>query len=364
MFANICGLLSASGPAFAKHHHTLAGSTQLITFSPRYAPPEVAAAEAAGRTTHVALPSLDIWALGVMAFELLAERPAFPRFTSKGAIFASLLERPDAAPLPWEGPAGAGDLEKLRNLRGPVLACLSRDPAARPTAAALVATINELFGAAAAAPRADAPGGGDWGFGGARDENTWVTRAAPGEGMGVPGGVSDARAAAGGGAGSPRAASGGLYGAPAATSASSPHEQPARHNAATWHGGVPAAPSGSCDTSTVRHTTGVVAQRPALEQHGDATRDAGPYVHGASTVAAPAQAAASQCESHGGDGLEEGPVGDHRGQGVDTPRLANERTYAGGDAEVEVKGGGGEGDCSTCSVASTAESATRALSRA
>ena len=50
-----------------------------LAFSPRYAAPEVVAAFEAKQPQVKVEPSMDMWALGVMAFELLTDAPAFSR---------------------------------------------------------------------------------------------------------------------------------------------------------------------------------------------------------------------------------------------------------------------------------------------
>ena len=74
-------------------------------------------------------------------------------------IFAALLGE---VPLPWEGaeddPAKAARLDKLQVFRPGVLACLQRDPAARPSITQVVASWRHVFDAVAtgAAPSASA----------------------------------------------------------------------------------------------------------------------------------------------------------------------------------------------------------------
>ena len=85
-----------------------------------------------------------MWALGVVAFELLTNERAFPDGTPPEAILSAL--RGDS-PLPWEEGASGADArrEKLRGLRRLVLPCLSRDPSQRPSAKSVLASWHSMF---------------------------------------------------------------------------------------------------------------------------------------------------------------------------------------------------------------------------
>ena len=125
------------------------GSTAGLSFSLKYASPEVVHSyEAGSQTIHVDA-AVDIWAIGVIAFELLTGERTFPSTTttpaeSEAAARDALAGR---APLPWEGSGEAARerLEKLRGLRRTVLRCLERDPAKRPTAEALLQSWDHTF---------------------------------------------------------------------------------------------------------------------------------------------------------------------------------------------------------------------------
>lgn len=127
-----------------------AGVNVGLTFSLRYASPELAAAQERGAATTRSHASADVWALGVVAWELAARRRAFPSAAPSAEIRAALA---DSAPaggrgqqhrlrLPWEERGGGDALGMLRPV---VMACLSRDAAARPTADELSATLSELL---------------------------------------------------------------------------------------------------------------------------------------------------------------------------------------------------------------------------
>jgi serine/threonine protein kinase len=92
----------------------------------------------------VATGAADIWALGVVAFELLTGEWVFPEGTTPDAFRAVLLGK---APLPWEeGVEGAEERrQKLRGLRRIVMPCLDRDPSKRPTAEQVLRSWWNLF---------------------------------------------------------------------------------------------------------------------------------------------------------------------------------------------------------------------------
>ena len=129
-----------------------AGTTAPLTYSPSYAPPEVALAMEAGIRTITARPAVDLWALGIMAFEMLTHKAVFPPLvTTKEAIWAQLTGR---GRLPWEqgAPRPAESAKKLRGLRRPILQCLQRNPDDRPTAEEVLAHLRNLFDSHSSAP--------------------------------------------------------------------------------------------------------------------------------------------------------------------------------------------------------------------
>ena len=101
-----------------------------------------------GNQNHVD-SAVDIWAVGVIAFELLTGERAFPTHRTSPQESNSATQEAIAGrvPLPWEGPNKATQqrLEKLRGLRRTVMRCLERDPARRPTAAALTSSWDHTF---------------------------------------------------------------------------------------------------------------------------------------------------------------------------------------------------------------------------
>lgn len=123
-----------------------AGLAARLTFSPVYAPPETLRVFHGGATSVTADAAVDIWAIGVMAFELLLHKRAFsalawPKFD---VMYAALGKRA----YDWESEVGTfRTIPELRVLSKVVHACLQRDPLKRPTAAELLHLLNSLYDA-------------------------------------------------------------------------------------------------------------------------------------------------------------------------------------------------------------------------
>ena len=116
-----------------------------IASSPAYSSPEVALAREAGATTVEASEAADMWALGLISFELL---------TGSAVLSGPMIPREDIMdrlcgrlPLPWEeeGWETAETRRSLAGLKSAVMACLQRDPAQRPTAAGVRQSWRRLF---------------------------------------------------------------------------------------------------------------------------------------------------------------------------------------------------------------------------
>jgi serine/threonine protein kinase len=122
-----------------------AGARASLAYSLAYAPPEVIE-ELENRTTTVVVSmAVDIWALGVIAFELLTGLPPFAAGLPRAAVKDQIAGREK---LRWErvgAPECDDALARLRGLRRSVLRCLHRNPAQRPTCEALLASWNHMF---------------------------------------------------------------------------------------------------------------------------------------------------------------------------------------------------------------------------
>jgi len=118
----------------------LAGKTAPLHCSLKYSAPEVVDVLEAGDSKLVVDPATDIWAVGVIAFELLTGEVALP-LAGLGPAEAEQLALDAIAgrtPLPWEGSQSELWLPKLGGPRRTVTRCLERTPSQRPSAQALL----------------------------------------------------------------------------------------------------------------------------------------------------------------------------------------------------------------------------------
>jgi serine/threonine protein kinase len=117
-----------------------------ITSLPYTAPEIILSARHVTGTGPCALASAaaDMWALGIIAFELLTNTSVFPVGSAPEDIRAALSGQ---TPLPWEeGVEGAEEQrKKLRGLRRIVMPCLDRDPSKRPAAEQVLQSWWHLF---------------------------------------------------------------------------------------------------------------------------------------------------------------------------------------------------------------------------
>lgn len=127
-----------------------------------YSPPETLHALHAGARTITSDAASDIWAIGVITYELVLGCPAFTarEWTREQLTQAALGQHA----YPWEVPGHPGQFRHIpeaRALSSALRACLNRSPSRRPTSAALSLRINQLFDdAATTSETAPCKGGG------------------------------------------------------------------------------------------------------------------------------------------------------------------------------------------------------------
>jgi serine/threonine protein kinase len=109
-----------------------AGEKCPLGFTLKYAAPELVDAYEGNQQVTCAATAADIWALGIIAFELLTKEPAFRVGAADGEVRDALMQR---STLPWEDrvrkPLHAPELAALRPT---VLACLARSASKRMSA--------------------------------------------------------------------------------------------------------------------------------------------------------------------------------------------------------------------------------------
>lgn len=117
------------------------GTTASLQFSPKYSSPEVLRAYYNKEVSIKVDAAFDIWALGIVMFELLTGHLAFPTRglpseTADNAVRQAMLGQ---APLPWEALSEVARkrLDAAQGLKAAVLQCLKREARLRPTAAEL-----------------------------------------------------------------------------------------------------------------------------------------------------------------------------------------------------------------------------------
>lgn len=117
------------------------GAPVCSTSTINYAPPEVISSAWAGEPSCTAAASMDVWAFGVLAYELILGRRAFPFAADARAVRDAVLGRKDA---PWEVRRLADGSQRLRRAQGVVEACLRRNPEQRPPAAAVASALRAM----------------------------------------------------------------------------------------------------------------------------------------------------------------------------------------------------------------------------
>ena len=90
--------------------------------------------------THIAVAAPhDVWAVGVMTFESVVQRPLFT--TLEGIQMCAQ----GSTAYPWElPPEDQPESWRSSRLRAMIEPCLARDPLRRPTAEALLAAVGRM----------------------------------------------------------------------------------------------------------------------------------------------------------------------------------------------------------------------------
>jgi hypothetical protein len=88
------------------------GSTASLSLSLTYAAPEAVAAHEAQQWSVVCDAAVDMWALGMIAYELLMSTKVFGRSLKRGDVQDQLMGR---APLPWENSDGSFKPVRVRS---------------------------------------------------------------------------------------------------------------------------------------------------------------------------------------------------------------------------------------------------------
>ena len=115
-----------------------AGAVQLPRCTLPYCDPDTANAVNSDSTVTVS-PACDIWALGVMCYEAIAQKMAL---TTMADVFDGAS---GTKQFPWEAPAAQQpDAWRRSRLRSLIQPCLSRDASTRPTAAQIVQLIERV----------------------------------------------------------------------------------------------------------------------------------------------------------------------------------------------------------------------------
>ena len=125
-----------------------AGCNAILQFTLPYAPPEVVAAWQHGHTAVIVSAAVDIWAFGVIAYELLSHEVWHQGLTQDQMVQAITTE----GRMPWESasPQERSNVrkmlrKKLQRLAPTVLSCLARDAAQRPDAGQIVASLDGIY---------------------------------------------------------------------------------------------------------------------------------------------------------------------------------------------------------------------------
>ena len=140
-------------PEQARHNQLRSGAGREapVQCTIAYAAPEVLCAYVQP-SRIVAQPAQDVYALGVMVFEVLTHARVFPSSACAAALTAATGE----SQYPWEVPETELDSAFCRSkIRNMLTACLSREPNERPTAAQLCEQLIAIGDSTLVAPDAE-----------------------------------------------------------------------------------------------------------------------------------------------------------------------------------------------------------------
>ena len=114
------------------------GAVEKPVFTLRYAAPE-SVLSMQQKTTVTAHPSQDVWAIGVLAFEMMSGEPLFPLGSTSEQVQQILLDK-----LPFPHEDNPNVWRKVGKLKELVQRMLSRDASQRPSAAEVSARVDAL----------------------------------------------------------------------------------------------------------------------------------------------------------------------------------------------------------------------------
>jgi serine/threonine protein kinase len=113
-----------------------------LGFNLRCAAPELVCAYENNKHFIEPHAAADVWALGVMAFEMLTKEVIFAAGVTEGQARDALMGR---ACLPWEDTIlRLLQAPLLRSLRGTLMACLARDKGSRVSAEELAVQWSQM----------------------------------------------------------------------------------------------------------------------------------------------------------------------------------------------------------------------------
>ncbi|DBB08757.1 TPA: hypothetical protein ACH3X3_008192 [Trebouxia sp. C0006] len=121
--------------------HTGSARSGNMCYTLRYAAPEVVQGDQSGKEPPLATPAADVWALGVIAYEVLCGQRLFNQEMNQGEVVSMLL---GYTPLPYEAnPALFQSISAPPNAQSMLRQMLQRNPTARPALKDVL--FNSLF---------------------------------------------------------------------------------------------------------------------------------------------------------------------------------------------------------------------------